>query len=136
MHCYRNCTNIRIFHLLAVCPKLVYHFLLFELLLIPTVSFFYLYNFLNFPTVQQGGQVILTCIHYNYIFSPHPFFSCNLSIQTKFSMLIPIVSHDGHRNFELIILGMQVTIFLQIKKINVSLLPITSIDKSIFSFLH
>ena len=23
-----------------------------------------------FPTVQQGGQVILTCIHYNYIFSP------------------------------------------------------------------
>ena len=26
--------------------------------------------FLNFPTVQQGDQVILTCIHYNYIFSP------------------------------------------------------------------
>ena len=23
-----------------------------------------------FPTVQQGDQVILTCIHYNYIFSP------------------------------------------------------------------
>ena len=22
------------------------------------------------PTVQQGGQVILTCIHYNYIFPP------------------------------------------------------------------
>ena len=25
-------------------------------------------NFFNFPIVQQGGQVILTCIHYNYIF--------------------------------------------------------------------
>ena len=25
--------------------------------------------FFNFPTVQQGGQVILTCIHYNYSFS-------------------------------------------------------------------
>ena len=23
-----------------------------------------------FPTVQQGGQVILTCIRYNYIFAP------------------------------------------------------------------
>ena len=31
---------------------------------------FFLIFFLNFPTVQQGGQVILTCIHYNYIFSP------------------------------------------------------------------
>ena len=30
-------------------------------------SFFFLFYF---PTVQQGGQVILTCIHYNYIFSP------------------------------------------------------------------
>ena len=26
--------------------------------------------FFNFPTVQQGGHVILTCIHYNYIFPP------------------------------------------------------------------
>jgi len=26
--------------------------------------------FFYFPTVQQGGQVILTCIHCNYIFSP------------------------------------------------------------------
>ena len=33
-----------------------------------------------FPTVQQGGQVILTCIHYNYIFFPHPLFCCNMSI--------------------------------------------------------
>ena len=24
----------------------------------------------KFPTVQQGDQVFLTCIHYNYIFSP------------------------------------------------------------------
>ena len=31
---------------------------------------FYLFIYFNFPTVQQGGQVILTCIHYNYIFSP------------------------------------------------------------------
>jgi len=30
--------------------------------------FIYFYNY--FPTVQQGGQVILTCIHYNYIFPP------------------------------------------------------------------
>ena len=27
--------------------------------------------FFLFPTVQQGDQVILTCIHYNYIFFPH-----------------------------------------------------------------
>ena len=26
--------------------------------------------FFYFPTVQQGGQVILTCIHYNYSFPP------------------------------------------------------------------
>ena len=26
--------------------------------------------FFFFPTVQQGGQVILRCIHYNYIFPP------------------------------------------------------------------
>ena len=36
---------------------------------------FLFFFFFNFPTVQQGGQVILTCIHYNYIF-PHPFFCC------------------------------------------------------------
>ena len=30
----------------------------------------FFYNFFYFPTVQQGGQVILTCIHYNYIFPP------------------------------------------------------------------
>ena len=42
--------------------------------------FFYLFfNFFYFPTVQQGGQVILTCIHYNYSFPP-PFFCCNMSI--------------------------------------------------------
>ena len=34
--------------------------------------FFFFHIFLYFPTVQQGGQVILTCIHYNYI-SPPPF---------------------------------------------------------------
>ena len=28
------------------------------------------FSFFFFPTVQQGGQVILTCMHYNYIFSP------------------------------------------------------------------
>ena len=32
--------------------------------------FFFFNNFFYFPTVQQGGQVILTCIHYNYIFPP------------------------------------------------------------------
>ena len=41
---------------------------------------FFFNNFFYFPTVQQGGQVILTCIHYNYIFFPHPFFCCNMSI--------------------------------------------------------
>jgi len=30
----------------------------------------FLIIFFYFPTVQQGGQVILTCIHYNYIFPP------------------------------------------------------------------
>ena len=30
-------------------------------------SFFFLF-FFYFPTVQQGDQVILTCIHYSYIF--------------------------------------------------------------------
>jgi len=39
-----------------------------------SVFLFYLFIFFNiffyFPTVQQGGQVILTCIHYNYIFPP------------------------------------------------------------------
>ena len=34
----------------------------------PNGSFFF--KFFYFPTVQQGGQVILTCIHYNYIFPP------------------------------------------------------------------
>jgi len=33
----------------------------------PQEVFFF---FFNFPTVQQGGQVILTCIHYKYILSP------------------------------------------------------------------
>ena len=31
--------------------------------------FFFFFKF-YFPTVQQGGQIILTCIHYNYSFSP------------------------------------------------------------------
>ena len=34
-----------------------------------TYQFIYLFIFF-FPTVQQGGQVILTCIHCNYSFSP------------------------------------------------------------------
>ena len=33
-------------------------------------KYFFLIIFFYFPTVQQGGQVILTCIHYNYIFPP------------------------------------------------------------------
>ena len=33
-----------------------------------------------FSTIQQGGQIILTCIHYNYIIFPHPLFFCNMSI--------------------------------------------------------
>ena len=41
--------------------------------------FFWVHYFLSyFPTVQQGDQVILTCIH--YIFFPHPLFCCNMSI--------------------------------------------------------
>jgi len=32
--------------------------------------FFIYFYFFYFPTVQQGGQVILTCIHCNYSFSP------------------------------------------------------------------
>ena len=31
---------------------------------------FFVCLFCFFPTVQQGGQVFLTCIHYNNIFSP------------------------------------------------------------------
>ena len=34
------------------------------------ILFFFFFFFFYFPTVQQGGQVILTCIHYNYIFPP------------------------------------------------------------------
>ena len=40
------------------------------------MSFIYLFIYLfiyflfYFPTVQQGGQVILTCIHCNYSFFP------------------------------------------------------------------
>ena len=37
---------------------------------IKEMKFIFFYNFFYFPTVRQGGQVILTCIHYNYIFSP------------------------------------------------------------------
>ena len=40
---------------------------------------FFFFNFFIFPLYSKGGQVILTCIHYNYIF-PHPFFCCNMSI--------------------------------------------------------
>ena len=29
--------------------------------------FFFFFFFFYFPIVQQGGQVILTCVHYNYI---------------------------------------------------------------------
>ena len=32
------------------------------------IFFFLLFFCFYFPTVQQGDQVILTCIHYNYIF--------------------------------------------------------------------
>ena len=31
--------------------------------------------FFSFPTVQQGGQVILRCIHCSYSFFPHPLLS-------------------------------------------------------------
>ena len=33
-------------------------------------SHWFLFFFFYFPTVQQGGQVILTCMHCNYSFSP------------------------------------------------------------------
>ena len=41
--------------------------------------YLFIYSFIflfNFPNVQQGDQVSLTCIH----FFPHPLFCCNMSI--------------------------------------------------------
>ena len=64
-----------------------------------SVTFFF---FFYFPTVQQGGQVILTCIHYNYIFPPpfvllqHEYLDIVLNaIQHILTILIlPIQEHD------------------------------------------
>ena len=53
------CITLKIFNYFFLVGRLKF-FLFF--------SFFFIKFY--FPTVQQGGQVILTCIHYNYSFSP------------------------------------------------------------------
>ena len=67
IHRIRNCFRALHFCIPTVCSR--------QLLFVKLIFF----NF-YFPTVQQGDQVILTCIHYNYIFFPHPLFCCNISI--------------------------------------------------------
>jgi len=42
--------------------------LAFRVIALGLPSFYFILFY--FPTVQQGDQVILTCIHYNYIFPP------------------------------------------------------------------
>ena len=63
---------------LYCCGLFIYLFIFFWSN--PFIFLFY-FIFFYFPTVQQGGQVILRCIHCSYSFFPHPFFCCDMSAQ-------------------------------------------------------